>query len=312
MRLGRWPHFCCLAGAVIGTSAAAEITSEQAIGIAGPDDEQAIVVTAAPDPEPRNDAVRQQARAITSAGNMHNEPLALFQQKICPGVAGLPNELAMLVADRIRFNAERVGLSLATGGECSPNLVVVFVKDGNAFVHNLAKTEGNILTRIPMEERGDVLRQTGPVRTWTVTSLRTRDGMAVTFDQKTRYYTLNTQSANSLFLLPSRTEIELAVVVIDVAAIDGLGAVQLADYATMRGLAKTRPVEGDASYGTILNLFDPEAAHSRELTTFDVAYLKTIYSNQPNIAAAAKIGGVKSAMRKELALAEEEDAADRP
>ena len=312
MRRSKWPHFSFLLGVAISAEAGAQITGEQTITVMRPGEAPAIVVTAEPDPEPRINDVRRQARSITSSGNMHNEPLALFQKKLCPGVAGLPVELATLVADRIRFNAERTGLSLATGGDCNPNLIVAFVKDGNEFAHNLAKTEGNILTRIPMDERREVLRQTGPVRAWTVTSLRTRDGMAVTFDQRTQYYTVNTQSANSLFLLPTRTEIELSVVVIDIAAIDGMGAVQIADYATMRGLARTRPVEGDTSYGTILNLFDPEGAHPRELTTFDVAYLKTIYANQPNIAAAAKIGGVNSAMRKELALAEEKDEAEQP
>ena len=43
----------------------------------------------------------------------------------------------------------------------------------------------------------------------------------------------------------------------DREGVRGKSIVQLADYATMRGFARTRPAEGDAALDTILALFDP-------------------------------------------------------
>jgi hypothetical protein len=96
------------------------------------------------------------------------------------------------------------------------------------------------------------------------------------------------------------------VVLMDIAAIDGMTVNQLADYATMRGLAKTKGVSGNADYGTILNLFDPDAAHQLELSNFDRAYLTAIYSNTPNVAAAAKFAAVPGLMKKQLAAEQSE------
>jgi len=265
------------------------------------DHEREIIVSAKPDPEPEVREAKQQARSITRAANIFDEPLPLYQKPLCPGVSGLPLDLSMLIADRIRYNAERIGLRLAEGGNCDPNLIVAFVIDGQKALREMNRKPNTILAPLPAPEKKALLRNPGPVHNWIVWSLRTRDGMIVNEDVNQQYSIVRTQSANSLFLQPSRKEIEIAAVLIDIPAIDGMSAVQIADYATMRGLAKTWPVEGDATYATILNLFDDEASHSLELTSFDLAYLKTLYGGPPNIAAAQKLGTVAGAMDKELA-----------
>lgn len=285
-----------LAGAA---PAAAQI--DGLIGLAEPD-ENAIVVTHRPDPEPRQDEVRQQVRSITVSGNIHDEPLARFQAKLCPGVLGLPVDIAELIVGRIRYNAGRLGLALADETGCKPNLIVGFVGSGQSDVERMLSKKGSMLAELPIAERDALRREDGPVHAWAITSTRTRDGMPMLGDRKYgRMPTINTQSANSLFLLATRSDIELSVVLIDIAAIDGLSVNQLADYATMRGFARTRAVSGEASYGTILNLFDPDAEHQGALTAFDVAYLRSLYDTVPNIAAAAKFGSVNGFMKQEIA-----------
>jgi len=267
-------------------------------------EEREIVVTAKEDPEPTVTEVRKQARSITHASNIFDDSLALFQKPVCPGVTGLPVDLATLIADRIRYNAERIGLRLAEAGACRVNLLVAFVLSGQTALQGIAGDGKSMLADLPASERRALLRDPGPVHAFTAWSLRTRDGKLVTYDPDNQYYVIETQSANSLILLPSRKDIDMSVVLIDIPAIDGMSAGQIADYATMRGLAKTRPVEGDATYGTILNLFDEDGSHPLELTAFDLAYLKTLYKRPPNIVAAAKLGTVGGTMQKELAAAE--------
>lgn len=295
-------HIAGAAGAMLLAAHAAPAQTLAADAVISTSND-AIVVTGKKDPPPKPADVHQQARSITNLGEMFSTPLPLFQKKVCPGVSGLPVDLAEYVADRIRFNAERAGLELGKAGECRPNLIVAFVLDGQKALKDYDKKGHSILSRIPTFQRNQMLRSAGPVHAFVLWEHMTRDGMPVQKDPNQGYEVLHTQSSNSLFLLNSRTDIDGSVVVIDIPAIDGLSAKQIADYATMRGLADTKPVTGDATYGTILNLFDPDAGHPAELTTFDLAYLRALYANEPNLAAVSKIGGIAGEMRKQLAAA---------
>jgi len=299
-------------GFLLGAMAAAPAASAQSSATDAliKASEGEITVTARPDPAPQVGKARAQARTITDASNIFTEPLPLFQTKVCPGVSGLPLDLAEYVVARIRYNAQGAGLRLGKAGKCEPNLIVAFVLDGKKVLEKLAGKGNTILANIPAFERKQLLNDSGPVHAFVIAEDRTRDGMRAKWDPSSRYKILETQGANSLFLLKTRSDIQKSVVLIDIPAIDGLSAKQIADYATMRGLAKTRPVAGDATYGTILNLFAPDAGHPAGLTTFDIAYLKTLYSNAPNIVAAAKLGGLKYQMRKQLAATDADQAGD--
>jgi hypothetical protein len=309
MHMIRWNGICragvALGALTLGSSVLAQEGPTDSF--ISTDNNREIVVSGQKDPEPEADEVREQARAITHTGHVFSEPLASFQKPVCAGVTGLPVDLATLVVDRIRYNADRVGLELGEPGKCTVNLLVSFVIDGRALLNDIGGKGGTLLAQIPKSERRALLRDEGPVHAFVVSAYRTRDGVLAKWDTDGTYAVVNTQSANSLILLPTRKDIEMSIVLIDIPAIDGLSAVQLADYATMRGLAKTKPVEGDATYGTILNLFDENGLHAPELTNFDVAYLTTLYERPPNIAAAAKLGTIGGEM-KELAAAQAAEA----
>ncbi|HSG35676.1 MAG TPA: hypothetical protein VLA37_14180 [Sphingomonadaceae bacterium] len=276
------------------------------------DPDREIVVEAVEEIDPEDLSVREvkkQARSITDATNIFGDPLPVFHKPVCPGVSGLPVDLATLIADRIRFNAERTGLRLAEGGECQPNFIVSFVANGQKALQEMADKGNTVFSMIDLAERRSLLNDPGPVHAFIVAANRTHTGDRPAWDPRGQYEVINAQQAHSLILLPMRTDIQISVVLIDIPAIDGMSAVQIADYATMRGLAKTRPIEGDPAFGSILNLFDEESRHPLELTAFDLAYLETVYKHPPNIAAAAKLGTVEGAMQKVLVAAAEADRA---
>lgn len=281
------------------------IPLDQLISLDEADPADTIVVTRRPDPAPDHDEVRQQARSITRSGNIYNEPLALFSAKICPGVLGLPVDVAEMVVGRIRYNAERLGLALASPGECAPNLIVGFVGSGKADIRKMMDKSGSMLAKLPLAERRELLAETGPVHAWAVTTVRGFHGKMLEGQEANLVNppVLRAEASHSLITMSTRLDIDQSVVLIDIATIDGMSVNQLADYATMRGIARTRAVSGQASYGTILNLFDPDAAHAPELTPFDIAYLKSLYANVPNIPGIAKVAAVKSALAREVALA---------
>jgi hypothetical protein len=71
-------------------------------------------------------------------------------------------------------------------------------------------------------------------------------------------------ASDSHVFLASRIDITASVVIIDLAAMDGMPVAQAADYAAMRALARTRPATRDSAASTILSLFDPKAGtHGR-------------------------------------------------
>lgn len=258
-----------------------------------------IVVTGEVTPQVDSGEVRNQARRITPRGGVLGEPLARFQTEICPGVWGLSGESAQLIIDRIYHNAEQIGIKLNEEAGCTANVVVAFVSDLEEELQGLVDEGHHLVSGLTFWERKRLLDQTGPVRAWNVVSTRTatgegRSGNPPTFD--------STQISRTTS--GTRRDIELSMVMIDSAAIGELDGVAVADYVTMRTLARTLPPRDEASYDTILALFDhPEYAPDR-LSDFDIAYLRSLYSGRANQPGNMALRNVDDLMEEELAREE--------
>jgi hypothetical protein len=107
--------------------------------------------------------------------------------------------------------------------------------------------------------------------------------------------------------MPVSYDIVSTLVVFDASRVEGMTLAQLADYATMRGLARTRSAREGAAMDTILTLFDPAASPPGGLTEFDRAYLASLYDGIPNLPASAKIGGVNRQLRRQAAAEQERE-----
>jgi hypothetical protein len=225
----------------------------------------------------------------------------MFQSRVCPGIVGMPADMANIMVDRIRFNAERIGLSTAPLGNCAANILVIFVRNGHGVIEDLAKKPGGLLGNIKFADLKDLRADTGPVHAWVETEIRSRQGDTIQGNNEwdmTKIPVLNIAQSQSHIFLAHRIDINKAVIMIDLKAIDGMSVVQLADYVTMRAFAATNPVQGDAVASTILGLFDPEStAHPRELTEFDLAYLRTVYEGVDSLNAASKLSAITGKLR---------------
>lgn len=257
-----------------------------------------IIVTGSPEPTRR--AVEKQARAITQADGYYRLPLAQFQDPICPGIMGLPVDMAEMLVDRIRYNAERIGLDTAREGKCTPNLLVIIVGNGQKEINALKKKHGYLFKLITTAELRELAADPGPVHAWANTLVRSRQGDVLQGDADLgQVPTLFVAQSQSHIFLAHRLDIVNAVVMLDAQAINGLSITQIADYATMRGLARTRPVDGDGAIDTILSLFSPEGARPYEMSDFDLAYLRSLYGDIPNMPAVTKITRVNKELRKQ-------------
>ncbi len=219
---------------------------------------------------------REQARDITNRRGSTSRPLARFNTPICPGVWGLMPENAQLVIDRIYENAERAGVRTNATEDCRANMWVIFVDDPHETYREMRSEGAFLLNGINIWQSRRILEQEGPALAWASTSETVENGVtAADTDSQ-----VNELTSMSRLDTGVRNDIEVAVVLIDRSVLGELDAYSLADYATMRLLAETRPPESDEGFDTILTLFDGDGVDDlapTRLSDFDIAYLRSLY-----------------------------------
>lgn len=228
------------------------------------------------------------AAARVFGGADRGEPLPRFEDPLCPGVVGLQLESAELVVGEIRQNAEALGLRLADAGTCEPNVIVGVMKDPQHYFRDLRSRRPYLFVRMGSDEREALFEGASPVRAWIRSVTRTRDGMVV--DRRENLVDIprtTVAAAHSKIYVPTRQDIVSAMILIDPAAIRGVGAAQLGDYATMRALGGDSAAALVSPGGTILSLFDADAATKpTRLSAGDRIFLRTLYSTMANNPAA--------------------------
>lgn len=271
-------------------------------------DGDSIVVTGDRE-RPTRREVNRQARDISAiTSGLRAKPLARIEDRLCPGIMGLRTSGAQLMIDRIRWNAERLDMPLADDTACTPNLIVAFVDDGKALINSMEREQGYMFASLTLPERRALLEEDGPVRVWTITADKTRDGMPIPRRESLHNPpVVSMWMAHSKIYLTIRQDIEQVVVLFDREGVRGKSLVQLADYVTMRSFARTKPAGGDAALDTILALFDAQHEPPPGLTDFDQAYLRSVYEGIPNLPASSKLLGVNRELNR---LIEREESAE--
>ena len=240
--------------------------------------------------------VHRQARAVAASEDFFRVPLARFEDRLCPGIIGLQVNAAMLMIDRIRDNAHQLGIRIQDDG-CEPNFVVIFSQDSLATMQSVVDRNPAIFQFVLPEARRRLLAP-GPVHVFNSVELRTRDGMPMAMDRNLVNPPVSRQQmAHSLFYTTTRRDITSVTIVFDRDAVQGMSVGQLADYATMRGLAETQ-APANATMNSILTLFSPDGPYPEGLTDFDRAYLRAVYDWVPNLPAAMKLGQVNRELRR--------------
>lgn len=219
-----------------------------------------------------------------AAARAVDEPLARFENPICPGIVGLEVESAEMVVWRIRENLEAFGRRLAPPETCKANLLVMFVPSAGEMLESLRRTDAWLFSNMDAAARQRLFAETGPVRVILRVVPRTRDGIVISRqDNLVDVPQAPAWMAHSKIYGAVRNDIVSAQVLIDRDAAEGLTLFQLADYITFRALTQDLPQTEEARAASILSLFDEGGDRPRELTGFDKAFLGELYSGIPNI-----------------------------
>lgn len=249
-----------------------------------------------------------------------NGQIAMYRAPICPFVDGFVDAQNRKIEQRIRQVAQMVGVEVAQG-KCSPNLVLMAASDGAATMRRLAREKPVLFQDIRPAEVRAMLRQEGPVWTWQTILESPADGrsspsssdyktgsggvqgvggVGSSFEDNSSALRITTQSR---VLKTTRSDLFASFMLIDFAAIEGLGPTQIADYAAIRTLARTRAMPS-LRQRTMLRLFDipPEwRAELDQLTVWDLAYLQALYKSSNRVSASLQKGAITTEMRRRLA-----------
>ena len=269
----------------------------------------ALALGAASEPRPASEIVvtgtregrRDIAQFVRDVTDDSGRQIARFHRDICVAAFGLPPAQAEAVEQRMSDVAEAAGLNLARPG-CRPNLVVVVADSSRDFLEAFRKRQPRLFHDIKGPDRAALFGGEGPVRAWQIVERHEADGRrAEHFIEGVGYRPeahLMPHVHSSRLRHSTRPDLALSFVVFDLDEIEGLTLTQIADYAAMRALARTRP-EGAEGPPTILRLFD--GGTSRALSRWDLAYLKALYATDNAMMAGQQRQAMSRRVAAELA-----------
>ena len=259
---------------------------------AGPVTAQDVEQAAAPEEivvvgEPEEDAVRNLVGKVTRRARV-DKPIGRFQDPVCVKVVGMPEGAAAVIAERIGQNVEAVGADVAAP-ECQPNALVAFTNDAGGELIRLREEEPWIFDDMREHEFERIVAENDGARAWHTMMTRDRYGRPL---QRVRYVIELplggrrefeadeiVESEASRIRTPISMELTNAVVLIDLAHVEGKTFRQLADYATFRILASSgsEGMDEGGSIPSIMTLFESGSTPPAGMTTFDIAYLTALY-----------------------------------
>lgn len=205
-------------------------------------------------------------------------PLARFEQPVCLLVAASDTAFATTVAKRIIENAKRAKVKVRGNG-CKPNALVAFSDDAKAQLQAIRDSGRRLFAGINPREVDAAIG--GRDRAYVFQASEEKAASGQDFYRASPQGTpTNLTTVMGRLSRLTREDMLAALVVFDNAAIAGLDAEQLADYASLRLLAPTGEVDAQeaGSPRTILALFASPAQAPTRMTRFDRAYLKALYA----------------------------------
>lgn len=237
---------------------------------------------------------------------------------VCPSVSGVDAQIAKQVGGKIREVAQKAGIAVA-GANCRTNILVNFTDDVDNFFVQSRKIRPGLLSGLRPYERTTLFESKAPIRWFYTTAAMvngTKAGLQLTTGSANPLTEGDLPPANrgslrytSSSLIQTNIAVNLTstVVVVDVNAASGSLLDSVAAYAAMVSLAQIQ-LDGDyAAYPSILAMYRNGKALDeapRDLTEWDYAYLRGLYTMPSNREARVQRPKILGAMVEDLATPE--------
>ena len=242
--------------------------------------------------------------------------IARWRAGVCPVVTGLPPSGLKLVRERVQQVAGLVGAP-AGAQSCKPNVDIVFTLNPQVLLDGIRTKHRVLLGYHDAAQEKDLATVRHPVQAWYVTQSVDLNGTTYIDDKLRDHGGFTIQIAPGSYVyvpdarvthvtgdhLSDRVSSELyhAVIVIDLAKVNGLTVGALADYAAMLALAQTQNFETCAPVASITNLVSPDcdaAVKTGAMSGSDLAYLQGLYSIDPRASFLHQRGEIADRMQK--------------
>jgi hypothetical protein len=145
-------------------------------------------------------------------------------------------------------------------------------------------------------------RAPGPAAVWHVQGPKVSAEGVELSDGGDEVYIHRTTRSESRITAAARPQFAAAAVVVEARSLAGLTTIQLADYAAMRALSKGDPSKLPGTAPTILNVLETPMGEEVPITMtpWDLAFLRSLYSAQPNLAPGAQRSAIARGVREQL------------
>ena len=270
------------AGLLMLFALASPAAAQDAPAAVEPTPKPQIIVRPPPTEAERHKQLRDFTREVVRPPKLR-QPIAKFAFPVCVDVRGLVPEDTTVIAERIRENADALGVGADRAPDCVPTVRVAFMAPAAGPANAWLTPESPQLAHLASYQRERVLAERGPVRAWNKVAVRDAAGKAIRpqLGDQLRFPTFTEIEPLSNSDPIVTTEITGAAVLIAREAAHGFTLGQLADYVTMRALIDTGAAEGDVPTPTILTLFD-DTTPPAGLTDYDKALVRELYNASRN------------------------------
>jgi hypothetical protein len=238
------------------------------------------------------------------SGVSRSNQLSRWAGPVCPQTGGLSAPFNTYVSGRVKAVAASVGAPVDKHPNrnvpCKTNLLIVFTTAPQALMDDVRKHHPQMLGFHFTAQAQRLAVVDHPIQAWYMTGTKAEGDNVEPDDPNHRM-----PSGGAGSRLTSRLESQLmgVLVVIDANRIVGHQIGAIADNAAMLSLARASQVKGCSELPTILDFLNPDcpaAADPPGLTRYDVAYLKGLYSIDPQEYAAAQRSEIGSRILREV------------
>jgi hypothetical protein len=217
-------------------------------------------------------------------------PAARWVEPVCPAAYGIVDAHAAVVVAKLRQIAAEANIPTAREG-CKANFAVIFAADGKVSAKDMSKRQPARFEEVGPAARERLFEGDAPIRWWYSTLEQGKDGHQAGSEAPIGVAVCGGVgspiggSGRSRFLSRYNSGIvssevirglRSATVVIDVNRVGEQMLDTLIAYAALVGLAEISPQDPPPNR-SILSLFTPDPGPNRDLTEWDMSFLKALY-----------------------------------
>jgi len=232
--------------------------------------------------------------------------ISRFEHDACPAVLGLPAPQRAYAVQRMRAVARAGGVPLADPG-CRPNVMVMVTPDKGRLIELLARNFPSYLHALSRRQIARLERSPEPTALWHLNNMVDADGLPVSVNLDNIYMVSATRDPSRITDAAHMAFVG-SVLIVELRALAGLSTTQFADYAAMRTFTGADPARlPDRRISTILTLVDAPIGSEipLTLTSWDLAFLESLYGSNVNRDAPSQRDEIREAMSRRLEPADE-------